>query len=328
MRRLSDLADPCAIRPGNRTEPSFVTGSGANMAWLAPEKKRVHLFALGDVGSLLLTGLRLLGGDCLSRIGIYDVREHVGDRFEFEMNQVADPSGKLEMPAVEVLCEEQLFDCDLFLFCASLRVPPVGEGGDVRMAQLSANAGLVRSTAEKAVQAGYPGLFCVVSDPVDPLCRIAMEAGIPAERVKGFGLGVMAARAAYYAGKDARFRRYLTEGRAYGPHGEDLVIADSLVRYDDILSRELTEKAVRANLQMREWGFKPFMAPALSSGALSVLALLRGEWHYSSTWFGDAYFGAWNRCTASGIEVENPDMPEALFLRCRTAYDNLTAIRA
>ncbi len=328
MKQLSDLADPCTIRPGTGKESSFLIGTAENMAWLAPRKKRVHLFALGDVGSILLTGLRLLGGDCISRIGIYDVREHVGDRFEFEMNQVTDPSGKMEMPAVEVISEEQLFDCDLFLFCASLRVPPVGEGGDVRMAQLSANAGLVRATAGKALQAGYRGLFCVVSDPVDPLCRIAMETGIPAERVKGFGLGVMAARAAYYAGKDVRFQRYLTEGRAYGPHGEDLVIADSLARYDDTLSRELTVKAVKANLQMREWGFKPFMAPALSSGALSILAVLRGDWHYSSTWFGEAYFGARNRCTVSGIEVENPDMPEALFLRCRTAYDNLIAIRA
>ena len=39
-----------------------------------PEKCRVTLLALGDVGSTLLLGLRLLGGDVIRSIGICDVR--------------------------------------------------------------------------------------------------------------------------------------------------------------------------------------------------------------------------------------------------------------
>ena len=82
----------------------------------------------------------------------------------------------------------------------------------------------------------------------------------------------MNARAMYYARRDPRFASYLTEGRAFGPHGEGLIIANSIRHYDDRLSRELTELTKHANLEMREMGYKPYVAPALSSGALSLLS--------------------------------------------------------
>lgn len=126
---------------------------------------------------------------------------------------------------MEIVPEEQLFACDVFVFCASRGVPPVSETKmDVRMAQYEANAGLVELYAKKAVAAGFRGLFAVVSDPVDPLCLAAEAAGLNPARIKGYGLGVMNARAAYYAKKDARFASFLTEGAAFGPHGSDLVI--------------------------------------------------------------------------------------------------------
>ena len=52
--------------------------------------------------------------------------------------------------------------------------------------------------------------------------------------------------------------------------------ANSIEHYDDALSRELTERVVQANLEMRRLGFKPYVAPALSSGALSLRAGVGG----------------------------------------------------
>ena len=151
MRRLSELA-------GFSAEGPLKIGTAEDFSWFQKEKKRVHLFALGDVGSILLTGLVLLGADCISEIGLYDGREHAADRFEFEMGQVRDGAGRFSAVPVRVIGEAELFDCDVFLFCASLRVPPVSEGGDVRMAQFSANAGLVRETARKAAAAGFSAI--------------------------------------------------------------------------------------------------------------------------------------------------------------------------
>ncbi len=302
-------------------------------------RKKVHLLALGDVGSTVLTALKLLGGDCIAQLGIYDISDTVCKRWESELNQVAYPWMYDALPEVVILKEEELFDCDVFVFCASKGIPPVGsEVKDVRMAQFEANTGLISHFAKQARRADFQGLFAVVSDPVDPLCKAAFLAsneneegcfdgkGLLPEQIQGYGLGVMNARAAYYAKQDARFASFLTEGRAYGPHGEDLVIANSIAQYDDALSKELTRLAIEANLRTRELGFKPYVAPAISSAALSLLLTLRGEWHYSSNFLGGVYMGCKNRSTEYGLELEALPLPEALFARIEKAFRGLEAI--
>ena len=303
-----------------------------------PGKKRVHLLALGDVGSTLLTGLRLMGSDVISSLGICDVRPGVADRWAFELNQIALPWDYDALPEVEIVAPEQLFDCDVFLFCASRFVPDTAvKTGDVRMAQYEVNRELVVQYARKAREAKFQGLFCVVSDPVDPLCRAALVEsnkdetgsfdglGLTTRQVRGFGLGVMNARAAYYAKRDPRFSSFLTEGRSFGPHGNGLIIANSIEHYDDAISRELTARTVHANLEMREMGFKPYVAPALSSGALSLLLCLRGEWHCSSVYLGGVFMGVKNRLQGD-VAVEQLPLPEALYRRLQNTARDLSEI--
>ena len=302
-------------------------------------KKRVHLLALGDVGSTVLTALKLLGGDCIQTLGIYDVNENVCKRWESELNQAAFPWDYDRMPEVIILKEEELFDCDMFVFCASKGIPPVGsEVKDVRMVQFEANRGIISIFAKKARESGFQGLFAVVSDPVDPLCKAAFLAsnagengefdgkGLRPEQVQGYGLGVMNARAAYYAKKEERFSSFLNEGRAYGPHGQDLVIANSIEAYDDTISRELTQLAIDANLRTRDLGFKPYVAPAISSAAISLILTLQGEWHYSSNYLGGVYMGCKNRATPWGLEIESLPLPKQLFSRLEKAFRGLEEI--
>jgi hypothetical protein len=302
-------------------------------------KKRVHILGLGDVGGTLLTGLRLLGGDVLSGIGICGGNEAADRRYEYEMNQIAYPWDYDRLPEVEIIGREELFDCDAFVFCASKFVPAIGEAvEDVRMAQYEANREIIREYALLAAEKGFKGLFAVVSDPVDLLCMAAYREsnrtesgdagnkGLRPWQIQGYGLGVMNSRAAYYAKRDERFRSFLTEGRAFGPHGKDLVIANSIEHYDDALSRELTRLAVEANLKVRDTGYKPYIAPALSSGAISLLLTLRGEWHYSSTCLGGVFLGSRNRITEAGVELESLPLPEALFRRIEHAYRELERI--
>lgn len=297
---------------------------------LPPNKKRIHLLALGDVGATLLLGLKLLGGDAVSTIGIYDAREGFAERYEQEMNQITEPFCYDALPTVEAITKDALFDCDMFLFCASAGVPAVGAAvEDVRMAQLAGNLRILKEYARMARDTRFAGIFGIVSDPVDLLCRYAFlesnrtkngeydHLGLLAEQIRGYGLGVMNARAAYYAKQEARFASFLIEGRAYGPHGQELVIANSIERYDDALSKELTRKTVEANLAVRALGFKPYIAPAISSGALSILATLRGEWHYSAVALGGIYFGCRNRQTPYGLETEALPLERRLFERLK-----------
>lgn len=335
-RELTNAIRTGRVRAVNLAHPRF---EELTAPLPRPEKVRVNLLALGDVGSTLLMGLRLMGGDVISSIGICDLREGVAQRWEFELNQIQLPGPYDVLPPVEIVSPEQLFDGDVFLFCASRFVPDTAvKTGDVRMAQYRLNRELAALYAQKARQARYRGLFCVVSDPVDPLCRAVLTEsnrapsgemdyqGLFSHQVRGFGLGVMNARAAYYARKDPRFASFLTEGRSFGPHGEDLVIANSIRHYDDALSRRLTEQAVRANLRMRELGFKPYIAPALSSGALSLLLCLRGRWHCSSTYLDGVFMGARNRVLPTGTELERLPLPQALQDRLQTTMDRLRAI--
>ena len=333
---LRDAVREGRVRAVNRLHPRW-----QELLSPLPRKKkvRVNLLGLGDVGATLLMGLRLLGGDVISSIGICDLREGVAQRWEFELNQIQLPGPYDALPPVEIVSPEQLFDGDVFLFCASRFVPDTAvKTGDVRMAQYRLNRELAALYAQKAREARYRGLFCVVSDPVDPLCRAVLTEsnrapgggmdyqGLLTCQVRGFGLGVMNARAAYYARKDPRFASFLTEGRSFGPHGEDLVIANSIRNYDDALSRQLTEQAVRANLRMRELGFKPYIAPALSSGALSLLLCLRGRWHCSSTYLDGVFMGARNRVLPTGTELERLPLPRQLQDRLQTTMDRLRAI--
>lgn len=302
-------------------------------------KKRVHVLAIGDVGSTLLTGLHLLGGDVIESIGICDVSDKVTARWEIECNQIAYPWDYDALPEVDVIPVERLFDCDMFVFVASKGIPPVGsEVKDVRMYQFEANSAIVGQYARQARREEFKGLFAVVSDPVDPLAKTAfLESnkdengvfdgkGLRPEQIQGFGLGVMNARAAYYSKRDERFCQFLTEGRSFGPHGQDLVIADSIEHYNDELSKELTQLTVTANLQVRAIGFKPFIAPAYSSGAISLILALRGAWHCGSVFLGGIYMGVKNRYTPMGLETEMLPLPDELYERIVHAETNLKAI--
>jgi malate/lactate dehydrogenase len=317
---ISDLPEEAGVK-----ETLPLTGRPA-----LKEKNRVHILALGDVGRTMLIGLRLLGSDKIASIGICDLNTKNLQRLEIEMNQIRYPfaTGERVLPKVDIVEEKNLFDCDVFIFCASKGIPPIGVKGDVRMAQLAANSELVRHFGALAKAADFKGLACIVSDPVDNLCRAFLESsGLKPYQVSGFGLGVMNARACYYAEKDPRMTHYLTEGRAFGPHGQDLVIADSLTHYNDELSRELTRKVVTCNLAVRDLGYKPYIAPALSSAAISILLTLRGEWHYGSLYLGDgkrgAFLGVKNRLTANGFEYEDADLCPELYARIKNAYLNL-----
>lgn len=310
---------------GEKNQENLVYGTDFAANFSKKEKKKVHILAMGDVGGTLLTGLHLLGGDVIEELGICDIREEGCRRWEAEVNQITFPFAYGDMPFVSIVPMEHLFECDVFIFCASKAVPAVGaKVEDVRMIQLVENEKLVRHYAKEAAKQNFSGLFAVVSDPVDPLCFAASDKnGLLREQIKGYGLGVMNARAAYYAKKENRFSCFLTEGRAFGPHGQDLVIANSIEAYDDEVSRELTKLSVEANLRVREAGYKPFVAPAYSSGAISILLTLRGNWHYSSCPFGGVYFGMKNRLTKEGGEIENLALPDALYQRLWQAYQNL-----
>ena len=205
------------------------------------------------------------------------------------------------------------------------------------MAQFEANRNMLRSYAQQARRARFGGIFCQISDPVDHLARAVFLAsnqdesgafdfaGLLPEQVQGFGLGVMAARAAYMAEKmGVDFSR----GRVYGPHGEGLIaVNDPGSGYDDALSRALTDRTREANLRVRELGFKPYIAPGLSSAAISVLRMLRGETYFGAVPLGGCHFGCRSRWTENGQQLLREELCPPLLARIQESHSALKEFR-
>jgi hypothetical protein len=186
-------------------------------------KKRVNILALGDVGSTLLMGLKLLGHSCIESIGIYDRSIEKLSRWEYEMNQTSLPLEFDALPEVRIIGRDELFNCEMFVFCASKGVPPVGSDvRDVRMVQYDENRKLIRDYAVMAGDKKFKGIFAVVSDPVDLLCKAVLDessGNLSPEQIKGYGLGVMNARAAYYAKKQTKFTEWHKKSVPFGSPG-------------------------------------------------------------------------------------------------------------
>ncbi|WP_291634166.1 lactate dehydrogenase [Clostridium sp.] len=302
-----------------------------------PTKWRIHVVGLGDVGGTLLTGLRLLGVEKIHCLGLYDRDISRMERYKYELSQILSPDMKESSIEIMSLSEEGVFDCDMFVFCVSVGVPAVGkEAEDVRLVQFKGNSKIIGQYATLAREKNFKGIFAVVSDPVDLLCKVAfIESnkdsaghsdfkGLAPEQIRGYGLGVMNARACYYALKEDTTKHYIHEGRAFGPHGDGLIIADSIARYNESLSEALTYSTKTANLEIRNTGFKPYIAPALSSGALSILATINSQWHYSATFIGGTFMGCKNRLLPSGSQLETLDLNEVLLSKLNSTYKLLS----
>jgi malate/lactate dehydrogenase len=303
------------------------------------KKWTVNLVALGDVGSTLLIGLKLLGGKFIEKIGIYDRNENRLKRWEQELNQIVHPTNPEEFPPIVPIPKEKLFNCDMFVFCASKGVPPINsQVDDVRMAQFESNKEIIREYAVMARDENFKGIFAVVSDPVDLLCKVAfLESnknekgefdflGLASNQIIGYGLGVMNARACYHAKKSKETIHYLKEGRVFGPHGEGLIVADSIINYNEELSEYLTYKTLNTNKDIRNLGYKPFVAPSLSSGTLSIIATINGDWFYGSTYMGGAYIGSRCRLINGQLEIEQLDIPLKLFKKIKSVHERLVSI--
>lgn len=265
----------------------------------------LSILGLGDVGGTLLMGLRLLGRDILKEIRIFDLDEKKRRRYYLEINEISDGT---DLPPVVEAGIDEIFKTDVLVFTVSIFIPPVGTNlTDVRLVQFEKNRKVLLDYSRKAEENGFRGYYFIVSDPVDLLCMNLMDEGkIDSHRIRGFGLGVMEARARFIAKEKGVFQ---DDMRTFGPHGKGLIVVNSLENYDEALSKELTALTERENFRVRETGFKPYIAPALSSGSISILKALNEEEHLSTFYNGKVFMGARNTLLESFTLPDKVDLP-------------------
>ena len=82
---------------------------------------------------------------------------------------------------------------------------------------------------------------------------------------------------------------------------------------------------MEANHAVRALGFKPYIAPALSSACLSILSLIRGKPFYGATWTDGVWFGCRTVWTENGPKQldDLAALPPALAERIRRTLEAL-----
>ncbi len=160
---------------------------------------------------------------CIESIGICDLNQKAVARWTAEMGQVSWPWDYDALPEVEPVAPEQLCSAAT---CSSSPPPRAcrrwaATSGTCGWPSSSANRPLVEHFARQAREAGFRGLFAVLSRPGGPAVQGGVSGLQPGartaggtagacwpEQIQGFGLGVMNARAAYFAKQDPRFAAF------------------------------------------------------------------------------------------------------------------------
>ena len=75
-------------------------------------------------------------------------------------------------------------------------------------------------------------------------------------------------------------------------------------------------------MEVRALGFKPYIAPAVSSACLSILQLVRGQAFHGAVPLGGVYFGCRSRRIGSFAPLAEA-LPPALVARIEAAWQAL-----
>jgi len=152
-------------------------------------------------------------------------------------------------------------DSDIVVVTSGLARQPGMSRDDL----LTKNAGIVRSVVEQATKASPNAILIVVTNPLDAMCHVAMEAsGFPRERVIGMA-GVL---------DSARFRTFIaqelgvsvedTHAFVLGGHGDTMV---PLSRYSTVAGVPITELLPADRVRALE--------ERTANGGAEVVALLK-----------------------------------------------------
>ncbi len=172
---------------------------------------------------------------------------------------------------------------------------------------LAKNAGIVRSVVEQAAAVSPDAILIIVTNPLDAMCHVAMQAsGFPRERVIGMA-GVL---------DSARFRTFIawelgvsvedTHAFVLGGHGDTMV---PLPRYSTVAGVPITELLPKERIDA--------LVQRTANGGAEVVALLKT---------GSAFYApaaAVFEMTESILEDRKRVLPCAVYLQGEFGVDGL-----
>ena len=114
--------------------------------------------------------------------------------------------------------ESDAGDCDIIIITAGV---PQAKGGETRMELLQKNAGIMKGIIDPIMEAGFNGIFIVVSNPMDVMTYLTWKySGLPTEQIIGSGTVLDSARLRYKISEKLNVSPKSIHAYQVGEHGD------------------------------------------------------------------------------------------------------------
>lgn len=156
---------------------------------------------------------------------------------------------------------EQAADSDVVIITAGIPRKPGMSRDDL----LATNAKIVKTVTQEIVKVAPNSILILVSNPLDAMCHVAMEAsGFPRERVIGMAGVLDSARFRYFIAEELNVSVESTHAFVLGGHGDTMV---PLPRYSTVAGIPITELMAQDRIDA--------LVDRTRNGGAEIVALLK-----------------------------------------------------
>ncbi|HEY9593270.1 MAG TPA: L-lactate dehydrogenase [Spirochaetia bacterium] len=182
---------------------------------------RVAIIGAGSVGATLAYNLSLKGA--VTEIALIDSNREKAEAEILDIKQGASLGRPVK---IEATGYEGCGGAGICIVTAGARQKP----GETRVDLLERNVAIIRSIVSSSLQAGFDGIFLLITNPVDVLTWVTFaESRFPATRVIGSGTTLDSARLREYVARHCRVNPQNIHGYVLGEHGDTSFPAWSLL---------------------------------------------------------------------------------------------------
>ncbi len=182
---------------------------------------KVAIVGAGSVGSTIAFDLAVRGS--VTEIALIDTNREKAEAEILDIKQGASLGRPVK---IEAAGYEACGDSELVIITAGARQKP----GDSRVDLLERNVAIVKGVVHSALDAGFSGIFLVITNPVDVLTWVThAESGFAPSRIMGTGTTLDSARLREWVARRCRVNPHNIHGYVLGEHGDTSFPAWSLL---------------------------------------------------------------------------------------------------
>jgi malate dehydrogenase len=222
-----------------------------------PARSKVTVIGAGNVGA---TTAQRIAESGLADVVVVDIVEGLPQGKGLDLAEAAPVVGH-DARIIGTNDYAETADSDVVVVTSGIARKP----GMSRDELLATNAGIVRSVVLAAVQHSPDAILIVVTNPLDAMCHVAIEAsGFPRERVIGMAGVLDSARFRTFIAQELGVSVQDTHAFVLGGHGDTMV---PLARFSTVAGIPITELMTAERVQA--------LAERTANGGAEVVALLK-----------------------------------------------------